>query len=328
MSTRSTPSRGLGAGIASEPDLAVDTDVAMLEPTPARPRRTGLHALISAMRPRQWIKNLLVVAAPGAAGVLGRADVLWHVILAFVAFCLLSSATYLINDVLDAHEDRRHPRKRHRAVAAGELDPRHALIAAATLAAVGLGSCLVARPWLVAAGVAYLALTFTYSAVWRHIAIVDVGAIAAGFVLRAGAGGIAAHVGLSRWFLLVVTFGALFVAFGKRYAELKRANGASATARRALALYSPLGLGAVIVASAAGSFAAYCVWAARYPGVHGTPWRAITIAPFGASLLRYGVRLRAGAGEAPEEIFFSDRWLQLLSIAWIVVFLLSVHAAG
>jgi decaprenyl-phosphate phosphoribosyltransferase len=325
VSTGSRPTHGLGAGVASEPDLRVDNDVATL--SPARPRRTGLEALISAMRPLQWIKNLLVVAAPGAAGVLGRTDVLWRVIVACVAFCLLSSATYLINDVLDAHEDRRHPRKRHRPVAAGELEPRHAIAAAALFAAVGLGACLVARPWLAAVGVAYLGLTFTYSAVWRHIAIVDVGAIAAGFVLRAGAGGIAAHVGLSRWFLLVVTCGALFVAFGKRYAELSRTNGNGATARRAVALYSPVGLAAVIGATAVGAFVAYCVWAVRFPGPE-APWRAVSIAPFGACLLRYGLLLRAGAGEAPEELFIKDRWLQLLSVAWIVVFLLSVDAAG
>lgn len=323
MSTSSTRAGAPRAGISHAPQ--VEGDLGAKKAAPRR-RRSTPAALISAMRPHQWIKNLLVVAAPAAAGVLGRSDVLGRVILAAIAFCLLSSATYLINDVVDAKEDRRHPQKRNRAVASGDLDSRRALVAAVIVAVSGLAGCFIARPWLLVAGIAYLALTFTYSAIWRRIAIIDVGAIAAGFVLRAGAGGIAAHVGLSRWFLLVVTFGALFVAFGKRYAELQRSGAADEPARRALALYSLRGLGAVIIACAAGALAAYCVWAIRYPGVQGTPWRAITIAPFGASLLRYGTLLYAGDGEAPEEVFFKDRGLQALAVIWTVLFLLSVHA--
>jgi decaprenyl-phosphate phosphoribosyltransferase len=280
------------------------------------------------MRPRQWVKNLLVVAAPGAAGVLGRDDVPARVGVAFVAFCLLSAGTYLVNDVRDLHEDRLHPRKRHRPIAAGELDPRLALIVASVLMVIGLACCLVVRPWLLAIGVGYLALTFTYSAVWRRIAIVDVVAIAVGFVLRAFAGGVAAPVGLSRWFVLVITFGAVFAAFGKRYAELVRSGAAGVIARRALAGYSVRWLRGILVASAAIAFGAYCVWALEHPAVHGTPWRPITIAPFGACLLRYGMLLRRGGGEAPEELLLKDRWLQVLGVAWTVLFALSVHAAS
>jgi decaprenyl-phosphate phosphoribosyltransferase len=300
----------------------------MLRSNAARRRRRGPHALVAAMRPRQWIKNLLVIAAPGAAGALGHDDVPVRVAVAFIAFCLLSAATYLVNDVRDVHEDRHHPRKRHRPVAAGELDPRHALIAAGALILVGLGLCLAVRPLLLVVGVGFLALTFTYSVIWRRIPIIDVGAIAVGFVLRAVAGGVAAPVGLSRWFVLVVTFGAVFVAFGKRHAELARIGGKDVKTRRALSGYSVPGLQAILVASAAISFGAYCVWALEHPAVHGIPWRPITIAPFAACLLRYGQLLRRGGGEAPEELLLKDRWLQLLGVAWIVVFALSVHAAG
>jgi decaprenyl-phosphate phosphoribosyltransferase len=307
---------------------APDTSASAARGRAARRRRSPLHALVAATRPKQWIKNLLVIAAPGAAGVLGRDHVPLRVGVAFVAFCLLSASTYLVNDVRDLQEDRRHPRKRHRPIAAGELEPRVALIAAGALMLIGLGACLAVRPWLLAVGVAYVVSTFTYSLVWRRIPIVDVGAIAFGFVLRAVAGGVAAPVGLSRSFVLVVTFGAVFVAFGKRYAELARTRANGAATRRALAGYSVPGLRAILVASAVLAFAAYCVWALRHPTGNGIPWRLITIIPFGACLGRYSILLQRGAGEAPEELLLKDRWLLALSTAWIVVFALSVHAAS
>ena len=322
-------------GITAKPKLASESrrpSAAAVEPSPpggrARRRRAPLHALVSATRPRQWIKNVLVIAAPGAAGVLGRDDVPARVGVAFVAFCLLSAGTYLVNDVRDLQEDRRHPRKRHRPIAAGELDPRVALIAAGTLMFVGLGLCLVVRPLLLVVGVAYLASTFTYSMFWRRIPIVDVGSIAIGFVLRAIAGGVAAPVSLSRSFVLVVTFGAVFVAFGKRYAELARAGANGKATRRALAGYSLRGLRLILSASAALAFASYCVWALRHPAGHGLPWRPLTIAPFGLCLVRYRALLNRGAGEAPEDLLLKDRSLQALSFVWLVLFALSVHAAS
>jgi decaprenyl-phosphate phosphoribosyltransferase len=288
-----------------------------------------LHALIVATRPRQWIKNLLVIAAPGAAGVLVYDGVPGRVALAFVAFCLLSAGTYVVNDVRDAHEDCRHPRKRHRPVAARELTPRAALAAGFALMLAGLACCMLVRPLLVAVGAGYLALTISYTTVWRRIAVLDIVAIAGGFVLRAIAGGVAAPVVLSLWFLLVVTFGAVFVAAGKRLSELLRADASGATgalARRALAAYSPARLRVVVAASSALALVAYCTWAFDHLARHGTPWRPLTILPFIACLARYAALLRTGAGEAPEELVLGDRWLQLFGLAWIVIFALSVNA--
>jgi decaprenyl-phosphate phosphoribosyltransferase len=291
-----------------------------------RPRRRPMHALLVATRPRQWVKNLLVIAAPGAAGVLVHDGVPGRVALAFAAFCLLSAGTYVINDVRDAHEDRRHPRKRHRPVAARELEPQAALAAGLSLMLAGLLCCLLVRPLLVAVGAGYLALTFSYTAVLRRIAVLDVAAIAGGFVLRAIAGGVAAPVVLSRWFLLVVTFGAVFVAAGKRHAELLRADQSRGTTRLALAAYSTARLRAALAASSALAVVAYCTWAFESLAVHGVAWRPLTILPFVACLARYAALLRVGAGEAPEELVLGDRWLQLFAAAWIVVFALSVNA--
>jgi len=289
-----------------------------------------MRAFVVLARPRQWVKNLLVVAAPAAAGVIVDGDVPRNVALTFVAFCLLSGGTYAVNDVRDVLEDREHPRKRGRPVAAGDLAPGEALSAAAVLMIAGLALCLAVRPWLLVVGAGYLAVTLTYSLFWRRIAFVDVGAIAAGFVLRAVAGGVGAPVPLSKSFLLVVTFGAVFVAAGKRHAELVRpriAGDAATAPRRVLAIYTAKRLRLVLVWSSALAFVAYCVWALHDPG-HLSLWRALTLFPFAAGLSRYAVLLGRGAGEAPEQVLLEDPVLRLLALTWAVIFAMSVHATG
>jgi decaprenyl-phosphate phosphoribosyltransferase len=297
---------------------------------PASPRYGRVHAAVITMRPRQWIKNVLVVAAAGAAGALGHDDVPLRVALACVAFCLLASGIYAINDVRDAPEDRLHPRKRFRPVAAGELEPQAATVLGLGLMAAGLALCAGIRPLLAAVGAGYLALTLSYTMLWRHILVLDVLAVAGGFVLRAVAGGVAAPVTLSRWFVLVVTCIAVLVAAGKRHAELRRtqSDGAAAGRRRVLALYTEARLRLIMVASAALGLFAYCVWAFQLPDVDGIPWRPLTIVPFAASLLRYGQLVRVGDGEAPEDLLLKDRWMLIAGVLWLAVFALGVHAAG
>jgi len=298
-----------------------------------RPRRSrGLAALVLA-RPRQWLKNLLVIAAAGAAGALGHDDVPVRVALACLAFCLISAGIYALNDARDAPEDRRHPRKRFRPVAAGELKPREANLLGSGELIAGLLLCLAIRPLLAVVGLGYVALTLSYTWIWRHILVLDIVAIAGGFVLRALAGGVAAPVTLSRWFVLVVTCAALFVAAGKRQAELTRASRMGdgddrAPARRVLRRYTPGGLRLLLAGSGAGALFAYCVWAFELLDVDGVPWRLLTVIPFAACLLRYGALVRAGGGEAPEEMVLSDRGLALGGIAWLLLFALSVHASG
>jgi decaprenyl-phosphate phosphoribosyltransferase len=293
-------------------------------------RLRRMRAFVVLARPRQWVKNLLVVAAPAAAGVIVDGDVPRNVALTFVAFCLLSGGTYAVNDVRDVLEDREHPRKRSRPVAAGDLASGEALSAAAVLMLAGLLLCLAVRPWLLVVGAGYLAVTFTYSLFWRRIAFVDVAAIAAGFVLRAVAGGIGAPVPLSKSFLLVVTFGAVFVAAGKRHAELVRpriAGDAGTAPRRVLAIYTAQRLRLVLVGSSALAFVAYCVWALHDPA-HLSVWRALTLVPFAAGLSRYAVLLGRGAGEAPEQLLIEDSALRLLALTWAIIFAMSVHATG
>jgi decaprenyl-phosphate phosphoribosyltransferase len=308
--------------IPAEPGAVMPPVVA-----PVRPPRSRSRALLALARPRQWIKNALVIAAPGAAGALTRAGVPLRVISACIAFCLLSAGIYALNDVRDRAEDRLHPRKRLRPVASGEVGAREAVWFGAAAIAVGLIICLIVTPLLAVIGLGYIVLTISYSLMWRNIPWVDLVALAAGFVLRAAAGGVAAPVHLSRWFVLVITFCALFVAVGKRLSELLRAAGSGRRPRRAVRAYTETSLQRALLASAALALFAYCVWAFEVPLIDGIPWRLLTIIPFAECLRRYGRVIRAGAAEAPEDVLASDRGLALMGLLWFVVFTLSVNAA-
>jgi decaprenyl-phosphate phosphoribosyltransferase len=299
----------------------------------ALPRRSRAVAAVVTVRPLQWVKNALVIAAPAAAGALGHDDVPVRISLAAFAFCLLSGGIYALNDVRDAPEDRLHPRKRFRPVAAGELSPRDATLLGVGCLIVGLALCVALSPLLAAVGAGYLTLTLSYTWLWRRILVLDIVAIAGGFVLRALAGGVAAPVGLSRWFVLVVSFGALFVAAGKRYAELlrtgsglRRASSGHGGARAVMRNYTAARLRLLLAAAGAGAVCTYWIWAFDLPAVHGIPWRLLTAIPFTAGVLRYGALVRAGAGEAPEEILLADRVLALIAVAWLALFALTVHA--
>ena len=305
-----------------------DGRVAPTVVTSVAPRRGPIAAHVALARPRQWIKNALVIGAPGAAGALGHDDVPGRVLVACIAFCLISAGIYALNDMRDRDEDRRHPRKRFRPVAAGEISPTDATLFAVTLLVSGLVMCTIVTPLLTLTAFGYIALTVTYSWVWRNIVVLDLVALAGGFVLRAVAGGVAAPVGLSRWFVLVVTFAAVFVAAGKRLAELLRALAIGRTPRPVLRRYSAVGLRRILTASGLAALFAYCVWAFGMPITDGVPWRLLTVIPFTACLLRYGRLVRAGAGEAPEEIILADRGLLAFGILWVVLFALSVNAAG
>jgi decaprenyl-phosphate phosphoribosyltransferase len=280
--------------------------------------------VLRACRPRQWLKNLVVVIAPAAAGALARRGADVQVLGALVAFCMLASSTYLVNDVRDRKSDRRHPRKRLRPIAAGELSPRRALRIAALLAAGGLGLSVAVRPALGAVAVCYLALTVSYSLVWREVVVADIVMVAAGFLVRAAAGGVATDVRLSKSFLLVTSACALFLVAGKRYAEL-RARGDRATTRQTLRRYSPRGLLVVCLAAASLGALAYARWAftRAVPG----PWIELSMCPFALWLGRYTMLLGRGAGEAPEELILHDPPLLLIGAAWAILFLTGLHGA-
>jgi decaprenyl-phosphate phosphoribosyltransferase len=284
--------------------------------------------LLRQARPKQWVKNLLVVAAPAAAGVLDQWPSLWRTIVIFIAFCLASSGTYYWNDLFDAESDRNHPTKQHRPIARGAIPVGVARLVGTLLLLAGIGLAATTR-WEAALVVAsYIVLTTLYSAVLKHIAVVDLIAVAAGFVLRAVGGAVATDVEMSKWFSLTISFASLFIVAGKRYAEL-RDLGDEAQTRSTLDDYSLGFLRIVLSVSCASALVTYCIWAFDTRELAGSTWPfyELSIIPMATALLRYTLILEQGHGAAPEEIFAHDRVLQILGLIWIVVFGLGVYLA-
>lgn len=277
------------------------------------------------MRPRQWLKNVLVFAAPLAAGSIFEPDVLVPSLIAFVSFCLISSSTYIINDLRDVSADQQHPTKRSRPIPAGHLTRTAAVIEAVVLALLAVVIAAAARPELVAVVVVYFVFTLAYSMFLKHEPVIELALLAMGFLLRAIAGGVASDLPISQWFLIVAGFGSLFMAAGKRASELQAANAAgegnAATQRKSLAGYTPGYLRFVWGTAAAVTISAYCLWAfdvASQPASF--PWAEWSIVPFVLAILRYAVVIDNGAGEAPEDAVLRDRVLLLLGLAWIILF--------
>jgi decaprenyl-phosphate phosphoribosyltransferase len=297
-----------------------------------RRRRPGVdpRSLVRAARPRQWVKNVLVLAAPAAAGVLGRTEVLGHVALAFAAFCLLTGGGYLLNDAADVAHDRQHPRRRLRPVAAGAVSVRCAVAVGLSGMAAGLlvAALVNVRCLEIAAG--YAAVTVTYSLWLKRQRVLEMAVLACAFVLRAAAGGAAAGVHLSRWFIVVVSFGALFLAAGKRHGEVAEVGAGNGATRAALAGYPLAYLRYVWGMSSTVAIAAYCLWAfAQTPPHHADrTWLELTILPFVLGVLRYALLVEQGHGGAPEELFLRDRLLQLLALAWALIFLCAIYVLG
>ena len=291
----------------------------------ASPDRGVVRALARALRPRQWVKNLLVVAAPLAAGELGDGDVLVATALALVAFCLAASAVYLVNDTADREVDRLHPTKRLRPIASGALPVRIALAASGVLAVAAVSVGWAADPDLALLVASYLALQLLYAVWLKHEPVLDISIVSAGFLMRAVAGGLAADLLLSQWFLLVSGFGSLFMVAGKRYSEL-HTLGSEAGTRRSLVRYTDTYLRFVWSTAAGATVISNSLWAFEQAPESGVPWHTISLAPFLMGLLRYAVDVDAGTAAEPEDIVFRDRVLQLIGAVWLVTVCLGVLA--
>ncbi|AVL99275.1 decaprenyl-phosphate phosphoribosyltransferase [Gordonia iterans] len=292
----------------------------------AGPPKNLVTGLIKALRPRQWVKNVLVLAAPLAAGAdtLTDADKMANVGIAFVAFCLAASSIYLINDALDVEADRAHPTKRFRPIAAGVVPRNLAFALAIALIAGSIAVSFVAN-WQTAVTIAvYIGIQLGYCFGLKHQAVVDICIVSSGFLLRAIAGGVAAEIELSKWFLLVMAFGSLFMAAGKRYAELQLAERTGAKIRKSLEYYTTTYLRFVWTLSATAVVLCYGLWA--FDGARGeNVWYAISMVPFTVAILRYAVDVDGGEAGEPEEIALGDRVLQFLAVAWIVFVAVAVY---
>ncbi len=282
-------------------------------------KKSVLPAWLRAMRPRQWVKNVLVLAAPLASGRLFEPAVLLASLWAFIAFSLVSASIYLINDSRDVDADRAHPKKRFRPIAAGELSIPTAYVLAAVTVAASLAIGFWVAPLLGVTLASYWVLQVIYSLFLKHQPIIDLAMVAAGFLLRAVAGGVAAGLPLSQWFLLVASFGSLFMVAGKRYSELKEL-GTEAGTRASLERYTKSYLREVWSVSIAIVIMSYSLWAFEQSKLQlwGIAWTTISIAPFTLAVLRYAMKIDQGQAGEPEDVVLSDRILQVLAVLWVI----------
>ncbi len=288
-----------------------------------------IRAALREARPRQWVKNVVVFAAPGAAGVLDERHELSVALLTFVAFCLVSSGTYYWNDLFDVEADRQHPTKRRRPIASGALPAGVARVIGTVLLAGGIAFGWTTGRWQTPVVLAvYVVTTLAYSRVFKHVPVVDLVLVASGFVLRAVAGAVGSDVPMSKWFVLVTVFASLFIVTGKRYAELREMGEEAASTRATLQAYSIVYLRQVLSVSVGAALVSYCLWAFETAEAHPSRFHfyELTIVPMLIALLRYLLILEQGQGGAPEEVFLADRTLQAVGVLWLVVFALGVYA--
>jgi 4-hydroxybenzoate polyprenyltransferase len=287
-------------------------------------RSGGGPALIRLLRPRQWPKNLLVFAAAVFANQLFVVTSASLAGLAFVAFCLASSSVYVINDIMDAEVDRQHPVKRLRPIAAGEIGTGLAicLAVALTLGALGLAAA-INGPFAITI-VVYIALVHFYSTVGKHIVILDVMLIAAGFVLRAVGGALAIQVPSSHWFVLCTFFAALFLALSKRQAEMISQDGGSSGHRAVIGEYNEAALNTYTTTAIAATAITYSLYAIDSAALF--PLLPLTVPFVLFALFRYHHLVEtAGLGERPEEVFVRDRTLQVCVLAFIAVSMMAIY---
>ncbi len=279
-----------------------------------------IRDLLRSMRPPQWIKNLFIFAAPIFGRAIGQGPILFRTAAAFAVFCGLSSALYLVNDVVDAEEDRVHPRKSKRPIAAGRVSPGLAWTAAGLLAGAGLAAAAWLDGTFFAAAAAYVLLNLAYSWRLKHVVILDVFIVAAGFVLRVAAGGFVAGVAPSPWLLVCTTLIALLLALGKRRHELVFLEESAAKHRSVLGDYNARLLDqmiAVVTSATAVAYALYCMSGetVRRFGSEKLLWTAPFVL-YGIFRYLYLV-YRRGEGGSPEELIVRDAPLLLATALWI-----------
>ncbi len=320
-----------GATLGALGSAEARTD-ARLGAVSARPVH-GAFALLAATRPRQWVKNILVFAVPAAAGTLFRPPVLGRSVAAAALFLGASAGGYLLNDVRDISADRVHPIKRTRPIAAGDIGVLPAVItAAALLVGSCLGAFVLAGPAFAAVIGAYVAITASYSFGLKRLPVVELACVSSGFVLRAVAGGAAAHLPISPWFLSVTSAGALLLVAGKRTAELRTLGADLAAHRSVLAAYPEPFLRFVRAVAATVALTSYGLWAfdrASHLGdIRPDADDAIvrlSIVPFVIAMLVTELAIERGEGGTPEDFLLSNRTLQILGGACVVLVLVGVY---
>ena len=280
------------------------------------------------LRPRQWIKNLVVFAGLLFAGRFSQLHAFTVTLAAFAVFCLLSSAGYLVNDAIDAEQDRQHPAKCRRPIAARRIRPGAAMGMAVVLAGLALGAAGMLGRLLFIVALAYLAVTLTYSLYWKHQVILDLLAIAGGFLLRALAGTVVLGVVTSSWLFVCVFLLALLLGLGKRRHELLVLEGEASSHRSVLQEYGRPFLDQGLAMTSASAIVTYAVYAISSPTAAAHSWLVFTVPLVMYAILRYlYLVFHRDLGGSPEELFLKDRPLYLTIALWAlsVVYIFASH---
>ncbi|MEV8017647.1 decaprenyl-phosphate phosphoribosyltransferase [Streptomyces sp. NPDC086554] len=301
-------------------------------PQPSGPRPLALPlGLLKTARPRQWVKNVLVVAAPAAAGELFSRHSLSQLTIVFALFTAAASAVYLINDARDADADRAHPTKCRRPVAAGQVPVPVAYAVGGLLAVLApTAAAALCTPLTAALLAAYVVMQLAYCVSLKHVLVVDLAVVTTGFLMRAMIGGLALGIPLSRWFLITTGFGALFMVSAKRYSEAVQMSESAEElgATRALLTEYTTGYLRFVWQLAAGvAVLAYCLWAMESGGTaNGSllPWRQLSMAAFVLAVLRYAVFADRGTAGEPEDVVLRDRALAVIGVVWLAMYGLAV----
>ena len=279
------------------------------------------RALIVALRPRQWTKNGLLFIALAFTLNLQQPGLVVRSVVAFACFCAVSSAGYLLNDVVDVDADRSHPTKRLRPIAAGQMAVPFALGLGLTLAAIGVAGGFVINPLLGLLTLAYGLLTAVYSMTLKHLVLLDIFGIAGGFVLRAAAGAVAIDVPISPWLYIATLLGALLIALGKRRTELETLGVEAAIGhRRNLESYSLEFIDQLILVISSAALMTYALYTFSAENLPRNHAMMLTIPVVLYGLFRYLFLVRAGdVGASPEELLFRDRPLLVAVAVWALL---------
>jgi len=289
-----------------------------------------ISALFTSLRPHQWSKNLLVFAALGFTKHVFDPEPLLRAGLAFLVFCGLSGAVYLVNDVMDLERDKRHPLKRQRPIASGALSPRVALAAAAVIGVAVLGAALWLGSSFAVCSAAYLGLNLLYSLRLKHVVIVEALVLSLGFTLRAVAGGLAISAPISDWLIVCTLLLALFLALAKRRHELTLLSTSAAEHRSSLSEYSPYLLDQMIGVVTASCVTAYCFYTIapettqKYQ-TNRLSW-TIPFVLYGIFRYLYLVHQKEQGGN-PSELLLTDRPLLVAVALWAAATMAILYTA-
>jgi len=284
-------------------------------------RTNTLALVLASLRPKQWTKNLFIFAGVLFSQNLFDPRLLLKAVAAFLIFCALSGAMYIINDLADLERDRKHPIKSGRAIASGRLRSGHALLAVIIVLPVSLSLAYFLAPAFFLVGLGYFLLQLAYSLGVKHIALLEVCAIACGFVLRVVAGAVVVAVEISPWLLICTSLLALFLALNKRRHELLTLGDEAQAHRKVLAEYSTKSLDKMIVAVSALTVLAYALYtvSGRTVAKFGTRnlWITTLFVLFGIWRYQYLVH-RKGEGGSPENMLVSDVPLLVDVLLWVL----------